>query len=95
MANVARLTDTTTGVCSIDGPQPGTITTSASNVYVDGKLVARATDTVTAACGHTGTIDDNGREAYAENQKIARHNDTFSGTYSGTIDDPSTTTKEG
>ena len=95
MSNIARLTDATTGSCAIHGPQSGTITSSASTTYVDGKLVARTTDTVTAACGDTGTISATGRSTIVEGQAVACGGDAFSGVYSGTINDPGTTVKEG
>ena len=85
MTNFARLTDATTGVCSIDGPQSGTITSSASTTYVEGLLVARVGDVVTAGCGHTGTISAASGNIYAEGKRTARKGDPFSGVYSGTI----------
>lgn len=91
MAGVARLNDITTGVCAIDGPQKGKITTASGNVNANDKKVARLGDTVTADCGHTGTINSASGTVSSTQEKglsAARLGDSFSGTYSGTIDGP-------
>jgi hypothetical protein len=85
MTNFARLDDETTGVCSIHGPQGGKITGSATITFIEGKLAARVDDEVTADCGHKGKISVASGNIIAEGQRVARKDDPFTGTYTGTI----------
>lgn len=83
---IARQDDTTYGYCSAhDGYYPGTITTFAGRTKCEGKYIARDGDVATASCGHTGTINSSLSSVVVEGQPIARKDDSFSGTYSGTI----------
>lgn len=96
MTDIACKTFRTTGVCTHSSHLTpitigGSITGSCSSVYADDLLIARAGDTVTSDCGHTGTIDDPGTKYVVEDANVARIGDSFSGTYSGTIISPTST----
>jgi uncharacterized Zn-binding protein involved in type VI secretion len=87
---VARVGDRTHGTCyghitplSIGG----TITSGSGKVITNGKRTARIGDTVTADCGHTGTIVSGSGKDIADNgaKPVARLNDKVSGTYVATI----------
>jgi uncharacterized Zn-binding protein involved in type VI secretion len=82
---LARLNDATTGSCAIHGPQSGTITSASGDVSANSLGVARVGDTVTAACGHTGSISSGAARTSVNGSPAARINDSFTGTYSGTI----------
>lgn len=84
---VARLNDTTHGVCSEHGPIKGKIITSSSTTLINNRGVARIGDTVQADCGHTGIIIT-GSDAFIENKQlrnIARVSSKFEGIYSGIV----------
>lgn len=86
MPNAARFSDQTVGVCAAHrSPQGGTISTSAQTVKAGSLGRARATDTVTANCGHTGTLVPGSLTVLVEGLPAARVGDAFVGTYSGTV----------
>jgi uncharacterized Zn-binding protein involved in type VI secretion len=88
MAEVARHTDDTIGICYVCEFTPqraGTITGHSTDVIVNGLGVARLGDIVTASCGHTGTINTASSTVYANGIKVARKGDSFTGNYVGTI----------
>ena len=82
--NIVRKGDTVIGVCSEHGAQSGYVLTGASKSYCEGKLIARNGDTIIAECGHTGTIISSGT-AKCEGESIAKLDDSFVGTFSGTL----------
>ena len=82
---VARIGDSTIGVCVIHGPQGGRIITGKPRTPVNGIPVAVVTDTVIANCGHTGRIITGNFTELDEMRPVARITDKFVGAYSGTI----------
>lgn len=84
-----RIDDQTIGTCKIHGPNiKGKVITASSNVSVNGRILARAGDTVLADCGHTGTIIT-AKETLSStgeaNMLVARIDDQFAGVYTGKI----------
>ena len=84
---VARLGDTTYGYCSShNGNYFGTITGGTSaNIFGNGVRIALNGATVTSSCGHTGIIQASSSTVIGNSLGVARTNDPFFGTYSGTI----------
>jgi uncharacterized Zn-binding protein involved in type VI secretion len=85
---IARITDTTHGVCTAHHPPitvDGTITTGSPRSVAGHEGIARVGDTVTSSCGHTGTIVSGSSRSSCQGKAIARLGDPFSGTYTGVI----------
>ena len=86
MPQAARLSDQTTGFCAIHrSVQGGQISGGSATVFANGLPRARMGDTVTANCGHTGTLVRCSTTVLVDGLPAARVGDTFSGTYSGTV----------
>lgn len=83
---VARLGDRTQGVCSVHGPQGGTITTASTNSFVNDRGIARLGDAVTADCGHVSAIITASENSKVNERGIARLADAVGGgPYTATI----------
>lgn len=83
---VARLGDSTYGVCKIHNKQvSGIIISASSDSDCNGRGIARLGDTVLADCGHTGTIISASPDTICNNRGVARLGDNTSGDYIATI----------
>jgi len=91
LLEVARQDDATWGTCyhpSHNTPITvgGHILTAAEKTQCEGKLVARAGDTVISNCNHTGEIYEGSKtKVYCEGALVARKTDRFTGYYIGEI----------
>ena len=88
MFGVARVSDTTFGVCyghKYPITVTGTIISGDTREITEGMPTARVGDTVMAACGHTGTIISGGYRHICSGFPIARLGDKVVGTYMATI----------
>jgi len=82
---IARLGDDTFGVCQVHGNQYGKIVSSSTNVFVNGRGIARLGDEVLANCGHTGIISSSATITFVNGKGIARVGDSVEGIYSASI----------
>ena len=94
MPAIARIGDSTFGVCPLDhsgakGVQPyvgsGVIISGSGTTYADGIPVARIGDSVLPGCGHVSTIVSGSGTSYADGIPIARIGDAVAGPYVATI----------
>jgi uncharacterized Zn-binding protein involved in type VI secretion len=88
MAKVCRLGDMGSGTCTAHETPisvNGYVTTCSGNVNAEGAGVATVGDTVTATCGHTGTLITGASRTNANGRAISRVGDSFSGSFSGTM----------
>lgn len=83
--NVARLNDSTFGVCRVHGNQSGKIISCSSNVMANGIGIARDGDTVKAECGHIGIISSSATATRINGKLIARVGDVIKGIYAANI----------
>lgn len=95
---MARLGDRTRGTCCHPSHKGcisigGTITSSASKSYCEGKLIARIGDKVTTDCGHEGTIVTGSAKYFVEGKLCACKGDKVAGVYTATIITSSIKTK--
>lgn len=76
---VARLDELVQGVCKIHGPQMGRVIQASSDVYANGKGVARRGDLVEAECGHRGLIITGKTDVKTNGKATARRFDLVGG----------------
>lgn len=101
MPAVARVGDSTFGVCPLDhsgakGIQPfvgsGVIISGSGTTFADGSPVARIGDSVLPGCGHVSTIVSGAGTTNADGIPVARVGDSVAGPYVAVITSGSGTT---
>lgn len=95
MFGVARVGDTTYGVCyghKYPIVVTGKIISGETSIITEGMPTARVGDTVMADCGHTGKIISGGYRHICSGFPIARLGDKVVGTYIATIISSAVTT---
>lgn len=90
MTLTARVGDTVSGVCCAHSnptciSTTGIIVQGAGTVNSEGQPIARVSDTVALACGHTAIIVSSNATVSAEGILVARIGDSVGGVFTGTI----------